>query len=87
MRVNGISSVCYSNATIKIPPCRSHNVQLNGILTESVALRTKKLLRVKNLDIFAWVHYWERDKGLVPVVRACVKFYWNPGKIVLFGIF
>ena len=26
---------------------------------------------------------WERDKGLVPVVRACVKFYWNPGKIVL----
>ena len=30
---------------------------------------------------------WERDKGLVPVVRACVKFYWNPGKIVIFGIF
>ena len=30
---------------------------------------------------------WERDKGLVPVVRACVKFYWNPGKIVFFGIF
>ena len=28
-----------------------------------------------------------RDKGLVPVVRACVKFYWNPGKIVFFGIF
>ena len=26
-------------------------------------------------------------KGLVPVVRACVKFYWNPGKIVFFGIF
>ena len=30
---------------------------------------------------------WERDKGLVPVVRACVQFYWNPGKIVIFGIF
>ena len=30
---------------------------------------------------------WERDKGLVPVVRACVEFYWNPGKIVFFGIF
>ena len=30
---------------------------------------------------------WERDKGLVPVVRACVNFYWNPGKIVFFGIF
>ena len=30
---------------------------------------------------------WERDKDLVPVVRACVKFYWNPGKIVFFGIF
>ena len=30
---------------------------------------------------------WERDKGLIPVVRACVKFYWNPGKIVFFGIF
>ena len=30
---------------------------------------------------------WERDKGLVPVVHACVKFYWNPGKIVFFGIF
>ena len=30
--------------------------------------------------------HWERDKGLVPVVRACVKFYWNPGKIVFFGI-
>ena len=30
---------------------------------------------------------WEKDKGLVPVVRACVEFYWNPGKIVFFGIF
>ena len=30
---------------------------------------------------------WERDKGPVPVVRACVEFYWNPGKIVFFGIF
>ena len=30
---------------------------------------------------------WERDKGLVPVIRACVEFYWNPGKIVFFGIF
>ena len=30
---------------------------------------------------------WERDKGLVPVVRACVEFYLNPGKIVFFGIF
>ena len=30
---------------------------------------------------------WERDKGLVPVVRACVEFYWNLGKIVFFGIF
>ena len=30
---------------------------------------------------------WERDKGLVPVFRACVKFYWNPGKIVFFDIF
>ena len=27
---------------------------------------------------------WERDKGLVPVVRACVEFYWNPGKIVFY---
>ena len=26
-------------------------------------------------------------RGLVRVVRACVKFYWNPGKIVIFGIF
>ena len=24
---------------------------------------------------------------LVQVVRACVEFYWNPGKIVFFGIF
>ena len=30
---------------------------------------------------------WERDKDLVPVVRACVEFYWNLGKIVFFGIF
>ena len=30
---------------------------------------------------------WERDKGLVPVIRACVEFYRNPGKIVFFGIF
>ena len=29
---------------------------------------------------------WERE-GLVPVFRACVEFYWNPGKIVFFGIF
>ena len=27
---------------------------------------------------------WERDK---PVVRACVEFYWNPGKIVFFGVY
>ena len=27
------------------------------------------------------------EGGLVPVVHACVKFYWNPGKIVFFGIF
>ena len=27
---------------------------------------------------------WERGKGLVPVVRACVEFY---GKIVFFGNF
>ena len=29
----------------------------------------------------------ERDKGLVPVVRACVEFYQDSSKIVFFGIF
>ena len=26
-------------------------------------------------------------REIVPVVRACVEFYWSPGKIVFFGIY
>ena len=26
-------------------------------------------------------------RAWLPVVPACVEFYWNPGKIVFFGIF
>ena len=43
-------------------------------------------MRINNV-VWRILARWERDKGLVPVVRACVEFYWNPGKIVFFGIF
>ena len=41
---------------------------------------------------YLWPFYargarWEREKGLVPVVRACVEFYWDPSKIVFFGVY
>ena len=55
----------------------------------SSSRKTVKVGRESSLvprPFYARTVRWERDKGLVPVVRACVEFYWNPGKIVFFGI-
>ena len=53
---------------------------------QSSLVRTYVRTYIQPRPLYARGARCERDKGLVPVVRACVEFYWNPGKIVFFGI-
>ena len=63
---------------------------IHSPLTETPTIRIHPyIIRKDSLvprPFYARSARWERDKGLVPVVRACVEFYWNPYSLVYFSI-